>query len=155
MQGGMRNASNMDGGRTVVKNSPQTLEVAFYREPSDDHNKNKSNKNGGRPRPSVLYIDHIGSELLHEIDGELKIRNALGGSVMLLQRPWKRQGLATTAVQATPVAAAVTMERDDTTIARREEDVAGKLVQLAQLKDAGILTQSEFDAKKVQLLERF
>jgi hypothetical protein len=34
----------------------------------------------------------------------------------------------------------------------QENDVVSQLQQLAQLKDQGILTQDEFDAKKKQLL---
>lgn len=34
-------------------------------------------------------------------------------------------------------------------------DIAGQLQQLAGLRDAGVLTEDEFTAKKAQLLERF
>lgn len=37
-------------------------------------------------------------------------------------------------------------------VSSQEDDMVSQLQQLAQLKDQGILTQEEFDAKKKQLL---
>jgi hypothetical protein len=46
------------------------------------------------------------------------------------------------------------MARSPVAAAAPVESISGKLHELAELKDSGILSQQEFDAKKAELLKR-
>jgi hypothetical protein len=108
-----------------------------------------------------LYIDNMGSFVEREEDGEMEFNTGFG-TKGLLQRGWKRSGqpnpnaavLACTVVEvgtmgvANPVASPVTQVVD-----RQEEDDAFvKITKLNALLNAGLITQAEFEAKKMDLL---
>ena len=64
----------------------------------------------------------------------------------------KEQAAAPEAIESAP--AHIPDAQTDTVLLPQEEDIITTIKKLSELKDCGILTQEEFDAKKAELLKR-
>jgi hypothetical protein len=110
-----------------------------------------------------LYLDNAGSFIEREDDGEMEINHG-NGNKMLLQRGWKRSGVANPngaapmaqgmAVAVAPAPGAIQMDRlgVEPLLPAEETPITEKILGLKKLLDAGALTQEEIDEKKTELL---
>jgi hypothetical protein len=88
----------------------------------------------------TLYIDNIGSYILaEEPQARIEIQWAMGWKTILFRDAVLDVGGRTVRNQK--------MDRGD-------EDVPSKMVSLKELRDSGVITESEFSQKKRELLER-
>lgn len=100
----------------------------------------------------TLYLDNIGSYLLAEEPGErIEIQTAMGWKMVLFREPGSQpvQSSARAAAQSSS-----NMDRGGVGHGIGNDDIPSKIAGLKKLKDSGAITESEYEKKKRDLLER-
>ena len=93
-----------------------------------------------RGTDGTLYIDNTGSRVVSETPTELKIKNSIGFDMAYVREGAPPAGVV---VQGMAAPIAPVMERGDP---------AERLLEAKKLLDQGLISQSDFDAKKKEIL---
>jgi hypothetical protein len=93
-----------------------------------------------RGTDGTLYIDNTGSRVVSETPTELKIRNSIGFDMAYVRQGAPPAGVV---VQGMAAPIAPVMERDDP---------AERLAAAKKMLDQGLISQSDFEAKKKEIL---
>ena len=93
-----------------------------------------------RGADGTLYIDNTGSRLVSETPTELKLKNSLGMDMAFVRQGGPPAGVV---VQGMAAPIAPVMERGDP---------AERLLEAKKLLDQGLISQSDFDAKKKEIM---
>ena len=135
LSGGMHNTTQHVGSigdshyrqsiTTAVANAPQKQRLSLW-----------------RGTDGTLYIDNTGSRLVSETPTELKIKNSIGFD-MAYVREGAGASPAGVVVQGMAAPIAPVMERGDP---------AERLIEAKKLLDQGLISQSDFDAKKKEIM---
>ena len=135
LSGGMHNTTQHVGSigdshyrqsiTTAVANAPQKQRLSLW-----------------RGTDGTLYIDNTGSRVVSETPTELKIKNSIGFD-MAYVREGGGAPPAGVVVQGMVAPIAPVMERDDPT---------ERLAAAKKMLDQGLISQSDFDAKKKEIL---
>ena len=135
LSGGMHNTTQHVGSigdshyrqsiTTAVANAPQKQRLSLW-----------------RGTDGTLYIDNTGSRVVSETPTELKIKNSIGFD-MAYVREGAGASPAGVVVQGMAAPIAPVMERDDP---------AERLAAAKKMLDQGLISQSDFEAKKKEIL---
>ena len=135
LSGGMHNRTQHVGSyndsshdsyvTTAVANAPQKQRMSLW-----------------RGADGTLYIDNTGSRVVSETPTELKIKNSIGFD-MAYVREGAGASPAGVVVQGMAAPIAPVMERDDPT---------ERLAAAKKMLDQGLISQSDFEAKKKEIL---
>ena len=135
LSGGMHNTTQHVGSigdshyrqsiTTAVANAPQKQRLSLW-----------------RGTDGTLYIDNTGSRVVSETPTELKIKNSIGFD-MAYVREGGGAPPAGVVVQGMAAPIAPVMERGDP---------AERLLEAKKLLDQGLISQSDFDAKKKEIM---
>ena len=133
LSGGMHNTTQHVGSigdshyrqsiTTAVANAPQKQRLSLW-----------------RGTDGTLYIDNTGSRVVSETPTELKIRNSIGFDMAYVRQGAPPAGVV---VQGMAAPIAPVMERDDP---------AERLAAAKKMLDQGLISQSDFEAKKKEIL---
>ena len=93
-----------------------------------------------RGTDGTLYIDNTGSRVVSETPTELKIKNSIGFDMAYVREGAPPAGVV---VQGMAAPIAPVMERGDP---------AERLIEAKKLLDQGLISQSDFDAKKKEIM---
>ena len=93
-----------------------------------------------RGTDGTLYIDNTGSRVVSETPTELKIKNSIGFDMAYVRQGAPPAGVV---VQGMAAPIAPVMERDDPT---------ERLAAAKKMLDQGLISQSDFEAKKKEIL---
>ena len=93
-----------------------------------------------RGTDGTLYIDNTGSRVVSETPTELKIKNSIGFDMAYVRQGAPPAGVV---VQGMAAPIAPVMERDDP---------AERLAAAKKMLDQGLISQSDFEAKKKEIL---
>ena len=108
---------------TAVANAPQKQRLSLW-----------------RGTDGTLYIDNTGSRVVSETPTELKIKNSIGFDMAYVREGAPPAGVV---VQGMAAPIAPVMERGDP---------AERLIEAKKLLDQGLISQSDFDAKKKEIM---
>ena len=133
LSGGMHNTTQHIGSynddtynrsiTTAVANAPQKQRLSLW-----------------RGTDGTLYIDNTGSRVVSETPTELKIKNSIGFDMAYVRQGAPPAGVV---VQGMAAPIAPVMERDDP---------AERLAAAKKMLDQGLISQSDFEAKKKEIL---
>ncbi len=133
LSGGMQNTTQHIGSynddtynrsiTTAVANAPQKQRLSLW-----------------RGTDGTLYIDNTGSRVVSETPTELKIKNSIGFDMAYVRQGAPPAGVV---VQGMAAPIAPVMERDDP---------AERLAAAKKMLDQGLISQSDFEAKKKEIL---
>ena len=133
LSGGMHNTTQHVGSigdshyrqsiTTAVANAPQKQRLSLW-----------------RGTDGTLYIDNTGSRVVSETPTELKIKNSIGFDMAYVRQGAPPAGVV---VQGMAAPIAPVMERDDP---------AERLAAAKKMLDQGLISQSDFEAKKKEIL---
>ena len=133
LSGGMHNRTQHVGSyndsshdsyvTTAVANAPQKQRMSLW-----------------RGTDGTLYIDNTGSRVVSETPTELKIKNSIGFDMAYVRQGAPPAGVV---VQGMAAPIAPVMERDDP---------AERLAAAKKMLDQGLISQSDFEAKKKEIL---
>ena len=133
LSGGMHNTTQHVGSynddtynhsiTTAVANAPQKQRLSLW-----------------RGTDGTLYIDNTGSRVVSETPTELKLKNSLGMDMAFVRQGGSPAGVV---VQGMAAPIAPVMERDDPT---------ERLAAAKKMLDQGLISQSDFEAKKKEIL---
>ena len=138
LSGGMHNTTQHVGSigdshyrqsiTTAVANAPQKQRMSLW-----------------RGTDGTLYIDNPGSRLVSETPTELKLKNSLGMDMAFVRQGGSPAGVVPAGVVVQGMAAPIApvMERDDP---------AERLAAAKKMLDQGLISQSDFEAKKKEIL---
>ena len=145
LSGGMHNTTQHVGSigdshyrqsiTTAVANAPQKQRLSLW-----------------RGTDGTLYIDNTGTRLVSETPTELMIKNSLGFDMKFLRFDMERHVFVREGAGASPAGVVVQGMAAPIAPVMERGDPAERLIEAKKLLDQGLISQSDFDAKKKEIL---
>ena len=105
-----------------------------------------------RGTDSTLYIDNTGTRLVSETPTELKIRNSIGFDMAFHRFDMERHVFVREGAGASPAGVVVQGMAAPIAPVMERGDPAERLLEAKKMLDQGLISQSDFDAKKKEIM---
>ena len=105
-----------------------------------------------RGTDGTLYIDNTGTRLVSETPTELMIKNSIGFDMKFLRFDMERHAFVREGAGASPAGVVVQGMAAPIAPVMERGDPAERLIEAKKLLDQGLISQSDFDAKKKEIM---